>query len=216
MSKTYPRIERGITRFIVDTVGLPVRAMFGPRLHSNWLFTSLRDERMMAVKPHVIGRCLDVGCGSDNVFIDFFYPQGEGVDVFPYEGVKKVIKDVTAFPYLSESFDTITLIGVGGHIPRSNRRAEFKEFFRILKRGGRLIMTEGEVITQYLIHIFGYYQGKITGKKTLDYQKGMKDDEDFCIPHNKILGLYQEVGFKRPFRLFFQLGLNRIYIGEKP
>lgn len=210
-----PRIERGMTRFIIDTVGLPVRAILGPRLQSNWLFTSLRDERMMAVKPHVIGKCLDVGVGHENIFIKYFYPYGEGVDFFPYKGVDKIIDDPTCFPYPSGSFDSVTLIAVGGHMPRSIRGAEFKEFFRILKRGGRLIMTEGEVVTQYLIHMFGYCQGIIT-EKTLDYQRGMKDDEDFCIPHNEILRLYQEAGFERPFRLFFQLGLNRIYIGQKP
>ncbi len=216
MEMTAVRTSRSNFRRIIDTLALPLRAILGPRTNSNWLFTSLRDERMMEVKSHVAGRCLDIGCGPYNVFIRFFHPVGEGVDFYPYEGVPRIIEDAARFPYPSNTFDTLTLIAVGGHIPRALRKIEFREFYRILKPGGRLVMTEGEPITQWLIHQFAFLQGLLTGKKSLDYERGMADDEQFCLSHQEILELYEQAGFQAPDRYFFQLGLNKIYVGTKP
>jgi hypothetical protein len=97
---------------------------------------------------------LDIGRGPNNVFIRHCYraPDSIGIDCFPYEGVDNIIQDLAAILFSDNSFDRITLIAVGGHIPRSKRQAGFREFGRLLKVECHLLMTEDEPTTQFIPH----------------------------------------------------------------
>lgn len=200
---------------IINSIIFPYRCLF--RFHGFGSFImSMEEERMSRVAKYCVGRVLDVGCGPQNKFIRNVYPNGIGIDFFPYEGVEFVHDDPTNLPFDDGSFDTLTLIAVGGHIPQNLREKEYKELARVLRPGGRLIMTEGEPITQYLHHKWVFLYDKIFGTNVdVDTERGMEEDEQYCMPHKEILRLFAESGLSFIKREKFQWGLNNVFISEK-
>lgn len=213
-------LRKNIYRFtlgkIIDFITFPVRALF---LHENGFMgmSSLRDERMRAVAELCKGKVLDIGCGPGNIFINnFIGPEnGIGVDIYPYDGVNDLIEDMANLPFEDNYFDTITLIAVGGHIPMSKRSAEFEEFARVMKCGARLLMTEGEPITQWILHKWVKLYFSLLGKKDMDSERGMEEDEQFCMPKEEIYRYLNQPPLKFIQRKPFMWGLNNIYIAEK-
>jgi len=179
--------------------------------------TSVRDERMWQVAQFCRGKVLDVGCGPGNLFIKkFIGPEhGTGIDVFAYEGVENIVEDLTKLPYGDASFDTLTLVAVGGHIPQHLRVAEFAEFARVLKPGGRLVMTEGEPITQLLTHKWQHFYFGLRGEVDMDHERGMEEDEQFCMPRAELLGYLNTPPLKHVLTKDFQWNLNHVYVAEK-
>lgn len=208
--------QRNLMRKIIDEIFFPVRALFIPE-ESKFFLTSLRDERFEKVAAFCEGRVLDVGCGKGNLFVKnhIGIDKGVGIDVFEYEGVEKVIRDLTNLPFEDEFFNTVTLIAVGGHIPKTLREKEFMEFVRVLKPGGRLIMTEGEPITQFLTHKWRKFSYSFLGKKDMDSERGMKEDEEYCMPYHEIMYYLNKPPMRFLRRVRFMWGLNNIYIAQK-
>jgi len=105
--------------------------------------SSLRDERIRVLASHCLGKVIDIGCGPNNYFIKNSIKNTDslGIDCYPYEGVEILVDDMENLPYSNDSFDTVSLNVVGGHIPKSKRKSKFREFSRILKKGGKLILT---------------------------------------------------------------------------
>ena len=203
-------------RRLANNVLFPVRALFmGPRGYFG--LDSLRDERMRVVAEYCRGRVLDVGCGPGNQFIEKFIgaDRGVGVDFFAYEGVANVIDDPAQFPFPDASFDTVTLIAVGGHIPRSKRQVEFREFARILRPRGRLVMTEGEPITQALVHAWWHFYLGLQGKVDVDHQRQMAHDEELCMPHDELMSYLNTPPFRFLLRRRFMWGLNNAFVAER-
>ncbi len=201
----------------LDAVSFPLRALF---LHGDGLLglSSLREERMRAVLEHCRGRVLDVGCGPHNLFIQRFVGTAGGsvgIDVYPYPGVENVISDPTRLPFADGSFDTVTLIGVGGHIPRSIRAREFAELARVLVPGGRLVMNEGEPVTQLLLHHWLRFYFGLAGKKDLDSERGMAEDEELCMPRAELRGYLDTPPLRLLLEKRFMWGLNTVYVAEK-
>ena len=95
------------------------------------------DERIIMALKYVKGRVLDVGCGS-NTFVKS-YRNGIGVDIFNWKGCDKVIKDSAQLPFKNESFDTVSYLASLNHIP--NRELSVRDSYRILKPGGRILIT---------------------------------------------------------------------------
>jgi SAM-dependent methyltransferase len=201
---------------LVNKLFFPARALFmGPQGYLG--LDSLKDERMSIVAEYSRGRVLDVGCGPGNRFIKEFIgvDHGIGIDFFAYEGVDNVIDDPTQLPFPDATFDTVTLIAVGGHIPRSKRNEEFCEFARLLRPGGRLIMTEGEPITQQLVHAWWHFYLGLQGKVDIDHQRQMADDEELCMPRAELMGYISTPPFKFVLRRRFMWGLNNVYVAER-
>jgi ubiquinone/menaquinone biosynthesis C-methylase UbiE len=200
----------------IDFITFPVRALF---LHEDGFIglSSLRDERMRAVAQLCKGKILDIGCGPGNIFInEFIGPEfGIGIDIYPYKGVNYLVEDMANLPFEDNYFDNITLIAVGGHIPKSKRDAEFKEFARVLKYKGRLVMTEGEPITQWILHKWVKLYFSLLGKKDMDSEREMEEEEQFCMPKEEIYKYLNQPPLKYIQRKPFMWGLNNIYIAEK-
>jgi SAM-dependent methyltransferase len=209
-------ITRPALKRFLDDIALPIRALFmGPEGRLG--LTSMRDERMWQVAQFCQGRVLDVGCGPGNLFIKKFIGTelGVGVDFFAYEGVERLIEDPTHLPFGDSSFDTVTLVAVGGHIPKHLRSLEFIEFARVLKPGGRLVMTEGEPITQTLSHKWQHFYLGLQGKVDMDHERGMEEDEEFCMPREELLGYLNSGSLRHILTRRFQWGLNNLYVAEK-
>lgn len=211
-----PHALRSMPGRLADAIFFPVRALFmGPTGYFG--LSSLRDERMRAVARHCRGRVLDIGCGPGNVFIEEFIGRdnGIGVDVYPYEGVPQLIDDPTRLPFSDGSFDTVTLIAVGGHIPQSQRVAEFAEIARVLTPGGRVVMTEGEPITQWMVHAWWHFFLKLQGKVDVDHERGMKEDEQLCMPRDELISYLNTPPLKLVGWHRFMWRLNNVYVAER-
>ena len=157
------------------------------------------------------------GCGPGNLFINNFIgtDRGLGIDIFAYEGVENIVADLTHLPYADGSFDTVTLIAVGGRILQHLRKLEFIEFARVLRTGGRLVMTEGEPITQWLTHQWQHVYFQLRGEVDMDSERGMEEDEQFCMPRAELLGYLNTPPLKHVTTKRFQWGLNNVYVAEK-
>lgn len=207
---------RSIIGKSADVIAFPIRALF--MLTEGKLgLSSLRDERMQTVAQYSRGKVLDIGCGPGNLFIKQYIgaSNGIGIDLFPYDGVQNVVEDMANLPFEDCSFDTVTLIAVGGHIPKSKRSAEFSEFARLLKPGGILLMTEGEPITQFLVHKWSHFYFGLQGKLDMDSERGMEEEEEYCMPRGEILSYLNTPPLKFIKRHKFMWGLNNLYIAQR-
>jgi SAM-dependent methyltransferase len=211
-----PGIQRSTTGRFLDSIFLPLRGLFGGT-EGKWGLSSIRDERMRTVASYCRGKVLDIGCGPGNYFVKQYIgdDQAIGVDVYPYEGVELVVGNMARLPFEDGSFDTVTLIAVGGHIPKRSRTEEFKEFTRVLKVGGRLLMTEGEPITQYLRHKWLHFYMRLLGKKDVDTERGMQEGEEYCMPRDELIKYLSTPPLKFAMRKRFMWGLNNLYMAQK-
>src|ERR1017187_8163646 len=103
------REKRSSAQKLKDFFTVPLRslALFE---EDKWGLTALAPERFDYVMREVRGRCLDVGCGRRNRFVtEFLGGHGIGIDVFPYEGLSEehLITDITHFPFVDDSFDSV-------------------------------------------------------------------------------------------------------------
>lgn len=208
-------LRRNMQAFF-DTTLFPLRAVFmGPKGYLG--LSSLRQERMRMVARYCRGQVLDVGCGPHNSFIRDYIGEenGVGVDVYPYEGVDFIVEDPTRLPFDDGAFDTVTLIAVGGHIPRNKRIDEFREFGRVLRPGGRIVMTEGEPITQTICHVWWHFYLGLFGQKDIDHERGMEEEEQYCMPRQEIFKYGSTPPLNVVLHRRFMWRLNNIYIFEK-
>lgn len=201
---------------MMDTVAFPLRAL-SMLTEGKWGMSSLRDERMYTVAEFCQGTVLDVGCGPGNLFIKKYIGRehGIGIDVFPYEGVDLLVEDMARIPFDDCLFDTITLIAVGGHIPKAKRAGEFREFARLLKPGGVIVMTEGEPVTQFLVHKWALIYARMRGGVDMDTERGMDQDEEYCMPKKELLSYLNTFPLKLIATKRFMWGLNIVYVTQK-
>ena len=93
---------------------------------------------------------------------------------------------------------------------------EFKEFYRVLKNGGRFIMDEGEPITQYIQHQLVWFFDKIFKTKLdVDSERGMEEDEQYCMPKKEIISLIKESNMELIKIEYFQWSLKKVFVAEK-
>lgn len=207
--------KRPIFQRSLDNLFFPIRALFIPEVATFGL-TSLREERMEIVANYISGRVLDIGCGPGNHFIKSWANiDSVGIDVFRYEGVEIVHEDMTNLPFENQTFDTVTLIAVGGHIPQHLRIPQFIDIARVLKPGGKLVMTEGEPITQTIGHLWRFFSFALIGKKDMDSERGMEENEQYCMPYNEIIQYLNQPPLRLIEKKKFMWGLNNVYVAEK-
>jgi len=72
--------------------------------------------RVRMVLPHIRGRLLDIGCGT-NLLVRPYDGEGIGVDVYQWGDVDLVVEDSAKLPFESGEFDTVTIISAINHIP---------------------------------------------------------------------------------------------------
>lgn len=158
--------------------------------------------RLSQVLPHVRGSLLDIGCGYNNLVRQ--YGQGVGVDVCLWPGTDVLVDDSARLPFAPGTFDTITIIAALNHIP--NREAALKETRRILKLGGRLIVTMISPLVGQVAHVIFRQDEEVRGGLEEGELKGMTDGH--------VLSLMQEAGYEIFFRRRFEWGLNRLYVAR--
>lgn len=197
---------------ILDFLTFPLRA-FTLFYEDRWGLSCQTTERYEYVRNEVVGRCLDVGCGSDNAFIKS-YGFGEGIDI--HNGN---VKDLRVFPFDDGSFFTVTFIASLNHAPRSWRQAEVKEAWRVLLRGGQIIVTSPNPLAGILVHKIVWLYDRLFGT-TLDVDniRGMHKEEDYYLSDGELTALLATAGFARLRKKYFwtQWGFNHLWVGTKP
>ncbi len=170
------------------------------------LGTVLMRRRIAAVLPHVRGRMLDIGCGTNELVRA--YGDGEGVDVYPWEGADRVVEDTAHLPFGDASFDTVTIIAALNHIP--NREEVLREAARVLRPGGRLILTMLPPTISRVWH---------TLRKPWDAdqsERGMQEGEVYGLRRAEMNAMLTRAGFTIEREHRFMLGLNRLTVARRP
>ena len=187
-----------------DFVGAPLRMVLLPDSTSRQLrFTSLQDERMRAVLPHIKGKLLDIGAG-DNFLVNT-YEDGVGVDVHDLGGGTMIVEDTSQLPFDDNSFDTITFLACLNHIP--NRQSVLQESHRVLKPGGRVVSTMISPFIGTVGHAIWWYSEEKHREMAEGEKPGLSPSEMRCLHENAGFVDFEEAGF------FY--GLNRLYLATK-
>lgn len=102
--------------------------------------------RIAAVLPHLRGRVLDVGCGTNELLLRYRRDSEQpgaidsvGIDVFDWPGADLLVEDSSDLPYNDASFDTVAFVASLNHIP--NRQEVLRECRRLIRPGGMVIVT---------------------------------------------------------------------------
>jgi SAM-dependent methyltransferase len=164
---------------------------------------ALLRMRVRAVLPHVRGRLLDVGCGT-NELVKGYAGEGVGVDVHPWPGVDHIVEDTSRLPYDAQSFDTVCVIAALNHIP--NRAAVLHEIHRVLKPNGRLVMT---MIPPGIARLWHWVRKPWDADQN---ERGMMEGELYGIRQSEVRRLLAEAGFTVERESRFMVGVNRLTI----
>jgi len=162
--------------------------------------------RIRAVFPHIRGRLLDLGCGT-NELVAKYKKNSMGIDVYQWGKVDLIVKDSAKLPFKDEDFDTITIIAALNHIP--NRPEVLREVYRVLKPNGRFIITMIPPGISRFWHI-------LRRRWDADQRgRGMGPGEVFGFTSKDIRGLLSVAGFSVLFEKKFMFGVNRVTVAEK-
>jgi SAM-dependent methyltransferase len=188
-----------------DLLGIPFRlVLFDQAWLPRFGWTTLEEERLTAVWPHLRGRVLDVGAGPNTLVK--CYGNGVGVDVHDWGGGATVIEDASRLPFPAGSFDTVTFVACLNHIP--NRQQALQEAWRLLRPEGSLIITMINPVLGEIGHrVWWYSEDKHRG--------GMLPGEVGGLWTGEIQKLCGAAGFRRREHARFVYGMNNLYVFER-
>ena len=177
----------------------------------------LRKMRVNKVLPTIRRQpdcaLLDVGCGRDCLLlktVEPFIGRGVGIDfkVRAWENAKIKTLRMTmtdSLPFEAESFDVVTILAVLEHL--SDPLAMMKETERILRGGGRLVLTVPSKIAQPVLQFLCY-------RLKLVSEPEMRDHKQY-YDHRELIKLFSQTGMVIEFHQYFEMGMNNFCIVRK-
>ena len=166
----------------------------------------LLNWRIKAVLPHIHGRLLDIGCGTNDL-VKSYEGEGIGIDVYQWGDVDLVVDDSSKLPFENETFDTVTIIAALNHIP--NRHEVLVEAHRVLRPNGRIIIT---MIPPKISAIWHFLRSPWDADQA---ERQMKPGEVFGLTPGEVRNLSLEAGFDIRFERKFMFGINRITVAGR-
>lgn len=207
VSKGIPIKQPSTVKRLASRACLPLLALISREQALNLHLTPIDDERVIIALKHAKGKALDIGCGANNFIRS--YGNGTGVDVFPWKGVDEVIKDASKLPFKDGSYDTVTYLACLNHIP--NRANALTEAYRVVKPGGRVIVTMIPPLWGRFIHWIRFRNDPDHKDRDIDH-----DHELLGMHSTHVQSLLKDAGFNVVHRQRFVFGINSIYVAEKP
>ena len=156
---------------------------------------------------------LDIGCGWDAKFlrsVEAYVSKGEGIDPrAPELRTQKLstrrITVTESLPYDSETFDVVTMLAVLEHVSRP--KAVIVEIFRILKPGGRLVLTVPSNAAKPVLEFLAFRLGIVSAAEIRDHK---------CYYNKELLRqLLADTGLVMEAHHYFQLGMNNFVVCGK-
>ena len=156
-------------------------------------------------------RVLDIGCHQGE-FFEFL-----GNRINPSIGIDPLLASSTRMirhqlfpwifhdilPFKNQSFDAITLLATIEHM--NNKDAIVKESWRLLRPGGRVVITAPGSIVDDILSIL----------KILRIVDGMSLDEHHGFNIKELPDTFKKEGFVLKAWQKFQLGLNNLFVFER-
>ncbi|MBE9013957.1 class I SAM-dependent methyltransferase [Pseudanabaenaceae cyanobacterium LEGE 13415] len=173
----------------------------------------LRLRRVIAEIPeHSI--VLDVGCGRNAAFLKAIEPriaQGYGVDFKVAEFQTDKLKTIQVhlgeeLPFADDSFDVVTMLAVLEHI--EHEQAILKEIRRVLKPGGKLVLTVPSVWAQPVLEFLSY-------RLRIVDEAEIRDHKRYYDRQKLKQVLIQVAGFDRFRHQYFQMWMNNFCTAMK-
>ena len=131
------------------------------------LFEMFLCKKRAAIADNLIceklrsGRVLDIGCGTTPYFLmDTKFKEKFGIDAsiksdcMKGGGLKLIKSNIVGgvkIPFPDNFFDVVTILAVIEHIKKDDIVGIFREARRVLKRGGRLIITTPNHFTKNIL-----------------------------------------------------------------
>lgn len=150
---------------------------------------------------------LDVGCGTSAKFLKTIAPrikQGFGVD-FKVDDAKfsnietRRLKLEYALPFEDDSFDVVTMLAVLEHI--EHEQAILQEIYRVLKPGGRLVLTVPSVWAKPVLEFLSYRLKIVSEAEIRDHKRYYNRDRLKEV-------LVRKSQFRQFRHQYFQLWMN--------
>lgn len=193
-------------KVIASRVCMPLLALLSREASLKTGLTPIDDERVIMALKYARGKLLDIGCGANN-FVHSYPGEGVGVDVYPWEGVDKVIDSADKLPFKDGEFDTVSYIACLNHIP--NRADSLKEAYRVTKNDGRVIVTMIPPLWGSFIHWLRF-------RNDPDQHRDIDHDHELMGMHpTHVRSLMKDAGFSNIRQRRFVFGINSIYIGDR-
>jgi len=189
---------------VLDHLLFPVNMWMSESASRRLGLTPLDHERIRAALPCCRGRLLDVGCGN-NLLVRA-YGNGIGIDIHPYREIA-VRCDSSLLPFKCDSFDSVALLACLNHMVR--RREALEECRRVLRRGGRVIIT---MIPAWV----GFFSHPIRKRHDPDQlDRGIAEEESLGMSNSEVRALLEQCGMRLMVHRRFMWGLNNLYVAEK-
>jgi ubiquinone/menaquinone biosynthesis C-methylase UbiE len=177
----------------------------------------LRRMRVKKVLPAIHRypdcRLLDVGCGWDYRLlktVEPFISSGVGIDFKVREMESAKIKTLRmlmtgSLPFEPESFDIVTMLAVLEHL--SDPLRMISETERVLKKGGRLVLTVPSKIAKPVLEFLAYRLHIVS-------EVEMKEHKQY-FNHKDLRGLLCRSGMTIEQHRYFQMGMNNYCVARK-
>ncbi|MBT6269529.1 MAG: class I SAM-dependent methyltransferase [Phycisphaerae bacterium] len=165
----------------------------------------LRKERMRAVRPYLIGRVLDVGCGVGELAPECDVEGYLGVDI-DVPSIKIAKKQFPTYTFTTElpsegTFDTVVMLAVIEHVPDP---ANFlAKHVPLLAPEGNIVMTTPHKNAEWL-HVLGASVGL--------FSSSAKDEHETLFNLSLMKKTAQEAGLRVSKYERFLFGVNQLFI----
>jgi len=199
-------MSRNRLRLLLDRAAFPLLVLLTTEQARRLHLTPLDHERMEVCLPHCSGLLLDVGCGPNELVRR--HGRGVGVDVYQWSEID-ILCDTRRLPFPGASFDTAALLAVLNHIPPQDRETVLEDVYRVLRPGGRLLITMLDPVTGRIAHRLRLRQDPD------QHERGMLAEEDYGLWDSEVRGLLEKSGFQVERRRRFVFGLNNLYVATR-
>ena len=117
------------------------------------------------------------------------------------------VEDTAKLPYNDETFDTVTIVAALNHIP--NRDEVLREIHRVLRPGGRLIIT---MIPPTISRVWHFLRSPWDADQ---HERGMQDGEVYGMRPCDVQRLLARASFQACYEKRFMLGVNRLTVATR-